>query len=197
MDAGVVQDGVTLRHTQETGALLEGFGTQLGHLEQLLPGVEGAVFFSVSHDIFGGGGVEAGDMGEQCGRGSVHVGADGVDAILHHAPQSGVQAGGGHIVLVLAHADGFGVDLDQLCQGVLHPAGDGDGGAQVHVILSQLFRRQLGGGIDRSACLADHHVGDGQVFLLDGLYHELLRFPSAGAVADGHVLDVVGLHQLF
>ena len=26
VDAGVVQDGVTLRHTQETGALLEGFG---------------------------------------------------------------------------------------------------------------------------------------------------------------------------
>ena len=31
----------------------------------------------------------------------------------------------GHVVLVLAHADGLGVDLHQLRQRVLEPAGDG------------------------------------------------------------------------
>ena len=98
-------------------------------------------------------------------------------------------------MLILTHADGFGVDLHQLCQRVLQTSGDGNGRAQIHIILPQLLRCQLRGGIDGCACLTDYHVRDGQVFLLDGLHDKLLRFPSAGAVANGCVLDVVRLHQ--
>ena len=41
----------------------------------------------------------------------------------------------GHVVLILPHADGLGVDLHQLRQRILQPPGDGDGAAQVHVII--------------------------------------------------------------
>ena len=196
MDCGIIQNGVTLRHPQKAGALLKRLGAQLGHLQQLLPCVEGAVFFPIGHDIFGGGGVQPSDMGEQRRGSGVHIGANGVDAVLHHAAQGGVQAGGRHIVLILTHADGFGIDLHQLCQRVLQTSGDGNGRAQIHIILPQLLRCQLRGGIDGCACLTDYHVRDGQVFLLDGLHDKLLRFPSAGAVANGCVLDMVRLHQL-
>ena len=53
--------------------------------------------------------------------------------------QGGVQPGGGHIMLILAHANGLGVDFHQLCQGVLEAAGDGDGGAEIDVVLPQLL----------------------------------------------------------
>ncbi|CAN3996757.1 hypothetical protein PBMFNG_PBMFNG_00960, partial [Dysosmobacter welbionis] len=47
------------------------------------------------------------------------VHAHGVHTVLHHTVQSLVQPLGGHVVLVLSHADGLGVDLHQLRQRVL------------------------------------------------------------------------------
>ena len=73
-------------------------------------------------------------------------------------PSAVVQLLFGHIVLVLAHADGLGVDLHQLCQRVLQAAGDGNGAAQGNVKLRELLGRQLGGGVDRRPRLADHHI---------------------------------------
>ncbi len=37
----------------------------------------------------------------------------------------------GHVVLILPHADGLGIDFYQLRQRVLKPAGDGDGARRV------------------------------------------------------------------
>ena len=50
-----------------------------------------------------------------------------------HAGQRRVQLFGVHIVLVLAHADGFGVDLDQLGQRVLQAPRNRNRAAQRHV----------------------------------------------------------------
>ena len=111
-------------------------------------------------DVFGGGAIQARHPAQQAGGGGIHVHAHGVDAILHHAAQRLIQPLLGHIVLVLPHANGLGVDLHQLRQRVLHPAGDGHGTAEVYVILRELLRRQLAGGVHGGPGLADHHIAD-------------------------------------
>ena len=190
MDAGVVQHGAALRHAQEAGALLEGLGAQLRHLQKPLPVGEDAVVLPVFHDVLGGGGGEAGHPAQKTGGGGVHIHAHGVDAVLHHTGERLIQPLLGHIMLVLSHADGLGVDLHQLRQRILHPPGDGHGAAQVHVVIGELLRRQLAGGVDGGARLVDDHITDtGQT--AEHLHRHLLRLTAGGAVADGDVGDAV------
>ena len=47
----------------------------------------------------------------------VQIHAHGIDAVLHHAVQRLSQALLRHIVLILPHTDGLGIDLDQLRKG--------------------------------------------------------------------------------
>ena len=94
-------------------------------------------------------------------------------------------------MLVLAHPDGLGVDLHQLRQGVLEQPGDGYGAAEVHVVLRELLRRQLAGGVNAGPRLADDHVADAAAHPADQLHRHLLRLPGGGAVADGDVGDAV------
>ena len=141
VDGGVVQGGPALRDPEEARALLERLRPQLGDLQYLLPGGEHAVLLPIFYYVFCRGGVKPGHSLEERWGGGVYVYADGVDAVLHDAAQGLVQALLGHVVLVLADADGLGVDLHQLGQGVLEAAGDGDGGAQVHVVLGEFLRR--------------------------------------------------------
>ena len=93
-------------------------------------------------------------------------------------------------MLVLPHADGLGVDLHQLRQRILQAAGDGDGGAQVHVVLREFLRRQLSGGVYRRARLVDDHVADPRQ-TPQHLHRHLLRLPAGGAVADGDMCHAV------
>ncbi len=128
-------------------------------------------------------------MAQKRPAGGVQVHPHRVDAAFHHAPQGAFQPGGGHIVLVLPHPDGLGVNFYQLRQGVLEPPGDGNRAAQVYVKLGELLAGQLAGGIDRGPRLAHHHIGEGGLVLRpqlpDKLRHQPLRFPAGGAVADG------------
>ena len=98
-------------------------------------------------------------------------------------------------MLILAHADGLGVDLHQLSQGVLEPPGDGHRRTQVHVELGELLRRQRGGGVHRGPRLADDHIGQLAPHPADELYRHLLRLPAGGAVADGDAGDAVAADE--
>ena len=100
------------------------------------------------------------------------------------------------VVLVLADADRLRLDLDQLGQRVLQPAGDGDRAAQRDVEVGELLRRELGGGIDRGAGLGDDHLG--RLRRRQGGEHlgdQPLGLAAAGAVADGDELDAVAADQ--
>ena len=99
-------------------------------------------------------------------------------------------------MLILSHADGFGVNFHQLRQRVLQPPGNGNRAAEGQVKLGELLCRQLGGRVDRSARLADHHIGDLAAFQGGNqLSGENLRFLGSGAVADGDNLCVVLFNQ--
>src|SRR5690606_4781663 len=90
-------------------------------------------------------------------RGRVELDADVVDAALDHLVELLGEQGLVHVVLVLAHADGLGIDLDQLGQGILQAARDGDGAAYRDVEVGELFAGDVGGAVDAGARLVDRY----------------------------------------
>ena len=50
-----------------------------------------------------------------------------------------------NIVLILAHADRFGLDLDQFGQRILQAAGDGDRAAQGNIEFGEFVGRRFRG----------------------------------------------------
>ena len=97
-------------------------------------------------------------------------------------------------MLVLAHADGHGIDLHQFRQRVLQAAGDGDRRSQIDVVIRKFLRRQLAGRIDGGAGLVHHGVAELQGFARARKqpYHldrHGLRFAAGRSIADGQVPD--------
>ena len=137
--AGHVQRVATAANSQKPCALLESFGTQTGHLQKLLAVVERAVGLAPAHHRLGHAARQARDPAEQRHAGSVEVHPNRVHAVFHHGFQAFDQIALVHVVLVLAHADGFGVDLDQFGQRVLQPPGDAGRAAQAHIHVGHLL----------------------------------------------------------
>ena len=95
-------------------------------------------------------------------------------------------------MLVLADADGLGVDLDQFGERVLQAARDGDGSANGEVEFGKLLARDVGGGVNAGAGLADH---DGEYVVelafAQHVAHERVGLARGRAVADRDGADVV------
>ena len=101
-------------------------------------------------------------------------------------------------MLILPHADGLGLDLDELGQRILKPTRDRDSRAQIDVILREFLGAELARGIHRGARLGDDHIAQMRaalVFPADQLNGHLLGLAAGGAVADGDMLDAVAAHQ--
>lgn len=145
-------------NAQETGTLLERLGAESTHLEQLLAALEGAMFITVSHYVLGQGLGEAGDPGQQRYRGGIHIHTDRIHAIFHHGIELAGQLALTDIMLILAHPYALGIYLDQLGQGILQAAGDGDGAADGDIKTRKLLGGELGGGVDGGTRLADHDL---------------------------------------
>ena len=191
VDSGLVKGLVPVLDTQEAGALLEGLGAEALDLEQLAAVGEAAVLVAVVHDLAGDGGVEAGDVGQQLAGGGVEVGACAVDTLHDGFVQPLGQRFLGQIVLILADADGFGVDFDELGQGVEQAARDGDGAALLDGHVRELLARSLLRGPDGGAGLGDDGVAHVEPIFADELRDELLALARGGAVADGDDLHAV------
>ena len=192
---GAVQRVGPALDTQEAGGLLERLRPQARHFAQLLAGGEPAVFVAVGHDVLRHRARQAGNSLEQRRRRRVHIHADGVHRVLHHRVQCLRKRGLVHVVLVLAHADGLRVDLDQLRQRILQSAGNGYGGAQGDVHVRELLRRDLAGGVHRRTGLGHHHRGRPLPARLgDQVRHlsrELFRLARGRAVAHCDELHAV------
>ena len=197
MHGGVVQRLFAAGDAQEARALLKSLWPQPLDLFQLGAGGEGTVLLPVGLYVFRGGGRHAGHVLQQGGGGGVQVRAHRVDAVLHHAFQRFRKPVLRQVVLVLAHPDGFGVDLYQLRQRVLQTPCQRDGGPDGHVELGELRRAQLGRGIDGSPRLVDDGVCHFAVVVPDHVRREDLRLLGGGAVAHGDAGDAVTVDDGF
>ena len=200
MHRGGVQRFHAAGNPQESGALLEGFRSQLRHLQEFLPAPEPAVGLPVFHDVRCNGAADSGHVFQQ-GRGSgVQIHAHPVYAVLHYGVQRLSQLLLVHVVLVLTHTDGFRIYFYQLRQRILKTAGDGCGTALAHIQVRIFFRGQFAGGVNGSPRLVDDDVPEFFArclcVLLDKINDDLLGFPGGGSVSHGNHVDVVLLHQL-
>ncbi|CPL31136.1 Uncharacterised protein [Bordetella pertussis] len=187
---------VAVGNAQEAGGLLESLLAEARHLAQHVAGGEGAVLVAPGHDVLGQQRVQPRDARQQRRRGGVDVHAHGVHAVLDHRIQRTGQLALVDVVLVLAHADRLGIDLDQFGQRILQAAGDRDGAAQRHVQVGEFERGRFRGRVHRGAGLGDHHARQREVGKAGHhVADQLFGFARGGAVADGDELDLVARRQ--
>ena len=196
MDAGGIQRLLASADPHEARALLKGLRPELRHLQDLLPAGKTAVLLTIGDDILRGGLRDAGDILQKRGRCRVQVDAHRVHAVLDHPGKGFTELLLVHVVLILSDADGFRVDLHELRQRILDPAGYTGRGALSHIELREFLRRQGTGGIDRCARLIGNNVGDLVRKFLQDSRQELLRFTGSRAVAHRDQIHAVSGHQL-
>ena len=178
---------------EEPGGLLKGFVAKAGNFFEFCPRLEGAVGVAEANDVFGDAAVEAGDVAEELFGSGVQLHADAVDAGLDAVVEGVLEEVLFHIVLVLADADGFGVDLHQLRQWVHQTAADGDGAPDGEVVIREFLAGSIAGAVDGGAAFVDHDDGDGGGKL--ELADEGFGLAAGGAVADGDGFDFVFFDQ--
>ena len=191
----MIQHVLAFRHPQKTRTLLKGLGAKLWHLQKLPAGTEAAFFLPVSGDVFCHRSAYPCHPAQQGGRSCVQVHPHRVYTVLHHPIQSLGKLGLGHIMLVLAHADGLGINFHKFRQGILQAAGNGHRRTKGHVKVRELFRPQLGGRIYRGPGLANHHIRNLPPILLDKLTDKDFRLPAGSAVANSDAGNAVAVTQ--
>ena len=201
MYTGHVQGVVAPTNTQKTRALLKRLGPQTSHLEQLLPALEGAVGLAPAHHRFGHRVRQTRHTREQRHTGGIQIHAHRVHAVFDHGFERAGEFALVHIVLILAYANRFGVDLNELSQRVLQAARNAGRAAQAHIHIGHFLRCKFAGAVDRSTGLTYHHFGDG-VFgvqlgqLLDQVASQFVGFTAGSAVANGNQVHTILLAQL-
>ena len=192
MDGGAVEGVLAISNAKEAGGLLEGFGADAGNLVELRAGAELSMLVAVSDDVERGAFGDAGDVAEQGPGRGIEIDADAVDATLDDGLKGLLELALIDVVLVLADADGFGIDLDELGERVLETTGDGDGAADGEVEVGKFLAGDVGCGVDAGSGLGD---GDGEeiaeLALAKEGADEGVGLAGGGAVADGDGADVV------
>ena len=191
VDRGTVQRIGGVHDAQEAGGLFEGLVAQARYQLQVGAAGKGAVAFPVGNDVAGDGAVEAGNASQQWGAGGIHVYPHGVHTVFHHRIQGAGQLQLAHVVLVLAHADGFRIDLHQLGQRVLQAAGNGHGATEGHVQIREFPGGGFRSGVHRGAGFGHHDLLDVALAGLDHFAGQLVGFPAGGAVTNGDQFHLV------
>ena len=99
------------------------------------------------------------------------------------------------VVLVLAHADGLGRNLDELCQRVLQATTQAHGTAYGDIQIGVFLAGELGGGVHRCAGLVDDGVAQPGRLLGDELRDNFFGLAAGSAVADDDGVDAVLLDE--
>ena len=141
----IVERVVATRDLQETDGLLVRFLAQPLDAFDFLASFEGAFLVPVSDNRAGLPFADSGHIAEEGGAGGVDVHSHVVDGTFHDVIQRLSQLFLVDVVLVQADADGLGVDLDQLGQGVLQAPADRDGTAHADIQLRELAAGQVAG----------------------------------------------------
>src|SRR5215467_9992324 len=102
------------------------------------------------------------------------------------------------IMLVLADADRFWVDLHQLCERVLQTTGDRDGAAHSEVETGELLAGKIGSGVTGSTRFIHPNRENTLGFLAaKKVAHESICLARGGTVSDGNRSHVVFSNEPF
>ena len=156
MDGRVVERVLGPWDTQETCALLECRGSETRHLLQLGAGGESTILLAIIDDVLGEGGTKATDVHQQVLGGRVEIHAHIIDTTLDGLIQGVLEFCLIDIVLVLSHANAFGVDLHQFGQRIHETTADGDGPADSDILVREFLAGDFRGGIDGGSSLRDY-----------------------------------------
>ena len=194
MYSRIIQRILTFLDTEETGALFECLFTHAGNFQQFAAGLERTVLGTVIHDVLRQRWTEAGNISEQMLTGRIDIDTDQVHAAFDSLVETLFQCALFDVVLVLAYADAFRIDLDQFGKRVHQAAADTDGSANRHVVLRELVASYLGCRIDGGAIFADNeHL---HLAVVTDVGNELFRLAACRPVADGNCIDGIGRNQL-
>ena len=119
-----------------------------------------------------------------------------VYAILHHSAQLLTQLGLVHIMLILSHTDGLGIDLHQLRQRILKAPRHGGSTSLSHIKIGEFLGGQLAGGIHRGPGFIDNDILHRQLRFPEEIRNDLLRLPGSGTVAQADDLHMPAADQL-
>ena len=100
-------------------------------------------------------------------------------------------------MLILTDTDRFRINFYQLCQRILHPAGNGCRASLSHIKIREFLRCKLACGINGCACLVCDHVRHLFRNLFEQLHDDLLRFPRCRSIAKRDQCDSVFANQRF
>ena len=100
-------------------------------------------------------------------------------------------------MLILAHTDGFRVDLYKLCQRILNSSCDGCGTSLSHIEIRELFCCKLACRIYGSTCLVGDHVLNFFRDLLEKFHDNLLGLSGCSSVSYGNQGYVIFTDEFF
>ena len=174
--AGAVKRVVAAVDSQKAGALLKGFCPQFVHFQQLTAVGKSAVLFTVGHNVFGNGGRNTRNVGEQRNGSGVKVDAHFVYAVFHNAVQRFAEFFLVHVVLVLSDANGFRVYFHQLSQWVLQTSCNAGCAALSHVEVGKFLRCKFACRVHRRPRFAYDNVLHGQNRFVKHVHDYLFAF---------------------
>ena len=99
-----------------------------------------------------------------------------------------------HIVLVLAHTDGLGVNLDEFGQWVLQAPGNARCTAQAHVHVRHFLAGELAGRVNGCASFADDHPLHAAVHVMQAFHQvsgQFIGLAASCAVANGNQINAM------
>ena len=130
-------------------------------------------------------------MLQQLCRSRIDIDAHTVDRLGHDEVQSFFEPCRRQIMLILPDPQRLWIDLDQLCQRIDDPTGDGNGGTLFDLQLRKLLSGQRTGRIHAGAGLAHQGKAHGQLFFADEMSDEGFALPGSRPIADGDDRDRV------
>src|SRR5690606_5939524 len=130
---GRIQGVLSVAYAQEARSLLKRLFAKARYLFERFATDVGSIGIAPGDNILCQTGAQARDTSQQRGRSGVYVNAYGVNAVFYNGVKGANQLALVDIVLILANADGLGVDLDQFCQWVLQSTGNRDRATQADV----------------------------------------------------------------
>ena len=103
---------------------------------------------------------DAGDVAKERERGGVEIDTYTVHAVFDGAFERFVEITLIDVVLILADADGFGINFDEFGERILQATRDGDGAADSEIEIWEFLPGHLRRGIDRCAGLIHDNAED-------------------------------------